>query len=655
MTGTAVQEWFSAAELAALALPGVPGSKRGVQVLADRLGWENSQDALRGPLARRRRGRGGGVEYHVSLLPELARAKLMQPRGEAAAPNQSRESAWARYDRLPDALKETARHRLQLLQRVETLVRGGLGKGRAIATVVEAEHRVAVAAGRKPEPSEQTLYGWFNLIAGVPVSDRLAFLAPAYCGRTETADCHPEVWRIFKSDYLRPRRGFAAAYRLAQDEAEKHGWPIPSGKTLQRRLRKEVHPMTVMLFREGEDAVKRQLPWVERDELTFHAMEAVNVDGHKWDVMVDFGDGKPTRPMMVAIQDVYSRKILGWRLALSENANAVRMAFVEVFQRYGIPRLCFFDNGRAFASKWLTGGTAHRFRFTVKEEDQIGLLTAFGVEVHFTTPYSGQSKPIERSFRDLEGEIGTSAAVQGAYVGNNPLNKPHDAGERVIPIAEFEEIVRVGIQRHNARLGRRTKACQGRLSLEQAFAASYAQSLIQVATDEQIRQALLCVEGVRVRPNGHGIQLAGNRYWADFMLELVGQKVAARFDPEDLHGGLHIYSLSGVYLGFAECLAKVGFANAEEGREALRLKRRLLKSIKERAAAEDALERHQLAALGPEFEPQEVERPRVLQPFFGGGSAAPRIDIEDDEEALERASNAFYRTAAQLRVVGEDD
>jgi hypothetical protein len=28
------------------------------------------------------------------------------------------------------------------------------------------------------------------------------------------------------------------------------------------------------------------------------------------------------------------------------------------------------DNGRAFASKWITGGANTRFRFKVREEDQ---------------------------------------------------------------------------------------------------------------------------------------------------------------------------------------------------------------------------------------------------------------------------------------------
>ena len=50
-------------------------------------------------------------------------------------------------------------------------------------------------------------------------------------------------------------------------------------------------------------------------------------------------------------------------------------------------------------------------------------------------------------------------------------------------------------------------------------------------------------------PDHHGqILLHKNGYWADWMSEYAGQEVLARFNPEDLHEGLYIYSLAGEYL-----------------------------------------------------------------------------------------------------------
>ena len=54
---------LSAQEIAALALDGLPETKRGVQLLAERAGWSSVP----------RVGRGGGRCYAVADLPEGAR------------------------------------------------------------------------------------------------------------------------------------------------------------------------------------------------------------------------------------------------------------------------------------------------------------------------------------------------------------------------------------------------------------------------------------------------------------------------------------------------------------------------------------------------------------------------------------------------------
>lgn len=68
-----MREWLSAQEIATEALPGLPGTERALQLMADREGW--NADAFR---ARRRSGRGGGMEYHIGLLPSLAQVVYRQ-------------------------------------------------------------------------------------------------------------------------------------------------------------------------------------------------------------------------------------------------------------------------------------------------------------------------------------------------------------------------------------------------------------------------------------------------------------------------------------------------------------------------------------------------------------------------------------------------
>lgn len=52
-----MKEWFSARDLAGLV--GLPGHKKSVIIKARREGWQ----------LRKRSGRGGGFEYHISSLP----------------------------------------------------------------------------------------------------------------------------------------------------------------------------------------------------------------------------------------------------------------------------------------------------------------------------------------------------------------------------------------------------------------------------------------------------------------------------------------------------------------------------------------------------------------------------------------------------------
>lgn len=68
-----VKDWLSTSEIADLLLPDLPGTRQGVTDYAARNGW--NADPAR---CRNRVGRGGGLEYHVSLLPTLARMQYEQ-------------------------------------------------------------------------------------------------------------------------------------------------------------------------------------------------------------------------------------------------------------------------------------------------------------------------------------------------------------------------------------------------------------------------------------------------------------------------------------------------------------------------------------------------------------------------------------------------
>ena len=61
-----MKEWFTAKELAEFKLPTLPSTERNIQLKSKRDCWK----------FRARSGRGGGKEYHISNLPEVARIQL---------------------------------------------------------------------------------------------------------------------------------------------------------------------------------------------------------------------------------------------------------------------------------------------------------------------------------------------------------------------------------------------------------------------------------------------------------------------------------------------------------------------------------------------------------------------------------------------------
>lgn len=63
-----MKSWLTSSEIADLMLPGLPETDRGIRMLAEREDWQRFS-----ALCRQRSGRGGGLEYHVSLLPVAAR------------------------------------------------------------------------------------------------------------------------------------------------------------------------------------------------------------------------------------------------------------------------------------------------------------------------------------------------------------------------------------------------------------------------------------------------------------------------------------------------------------------------------------------------------------------------------------------------------
>lgn len=528
------------------------------------------------------------------------------------------------FDAKPQHIKDRAAEHLKAVQAFHRLMATGYRRDAALEAIA-AECGTSVASVQR----------YLAAVKGKPEHLWLYLLAPRYCGRTVEAELSAAAWEFLKADYLRRERPTAAACiaRLRRAAAE-HQWTLPSTRTLQRKLAELPRTLQV-LAREGAKAVQQLYPAQLRDKGALSALQIINGDGYKHNLWVRFPDGEIIRAKTWFWQDVYSSKIIGWRTDKTEHTDIIRLSFGDIVEQYGIPESVVMDNTLAAANKTMSGGIKHRFRFKVREEEPLGVFPLLGVHVRWATPGHGQAKPVERLFGvGGIGEIVDKAPdFAGAWTGGNPLDKPdYDGKTRAIDLEDLHQVIEREVAAYNAREGRRSPIHKGR-SFDAVFNDSFQLATIRRATEAQRRLWLLATEPVTAgRKDGALTLEAGritrsqvaptyaNRYWAPALVEYAGAKLVARFDPLQLHTGVHVYTLDGRYITFAECHAPQGFNDANAGREHSRARKTFVRAQKQLLESEVRMDALQVAKHlpGVDRKPEDltIPAPKVIRPEF---------------------------------------
>lgn len=576
-------EWRSAAEWAEMSLPGIPSTKSALIRRAASNSWQR----------RQRKGKGGGFEYHYSSLPDAARnAYILRNSGapKSAPVQPDQDEAWATYERLTHKLRDEAERRLDALYKVENLTANGVGKLKAVEIVAS-----------EIDTNPATIRRWLSMVKNVERRNWLPALAPRYTGNTEKAECHPAAWDWYVGHYLtRAQPTHAETYRRLEEVAAAEGWSIPSARTLVRRVETEIDGFVVTLQREGVEAAARLFPKQQRDETVFAAGEAVNGDGLKFDrLWVRFPDGEIINTATAWLyQDIRTRKILAWRLGKTENTDLFRLATYDLTEVCA-PKLVIIDNTRVAANKLMTAGAAGRHRFKDQDHDGLGLLLALGMRPQFTNPdkVTGNpgSKPIERAFG--KGGIHEKVATNPALVGKG-FSKA-----TAIDVEELRAVLAQEVERHNAQTKRRTRACRGVLSFDEAWAEATQSVVFRKFSERQRRMLLMVREVVRVDETGMVSIKAGrstfgrNRYWSEESARMAGKRIVAHFDPDNLHAGVHAYSKGGDYLFAADYVPGVAFDNTNDARELHKFRQQKMKALKKAAEASSRMSALDRAAL----------------------------------------------------------
>ena len=653
---------YSAKELVGLSLATLPNSVQGILYQAKKNCWAT----------QKRVGKGGGVEYAVKSMPKEVQAEIVVKLGKSAVKNLpvlAEESApvdaqllWATYEQGTAKQQQKAQMKLGIMFAVAELVNGGVKILDALALVCHKHNQ----DGEKPV-TVSALKSWWYQVKDADRSLWLPLLMDSYGAHSESREAAftPEAWAFFRADYFRNERPqFGSCYERLKRAASANGWVIPSPSSIKRKILREIPKTHQTYLRDGTYALSRMYPSLIRTVAGIEAMEWVNGDGYKHNVWVRWHNGHIIRPKTWLWQDVRTRKILAYRCDESENTNMIRLALLDVVNKYGIPKHLTIDNTKAAANKKMTGGVKNRYRFKVREDEVQGIIPALGIQLHWTTVRygrgRGQAKPIERAFSHggLGELVDKHPLLAGYHAGDNALDKPdnYQGNKAGVDYESFILALEEGIQMFNERQDRATEICQGKLSFNQAFERDYAAAEKRWATPEQLRYLLTLHEEVTLKENGTFTLKAGgevqglrNRYEAYELIGTNHKKVVVRYDPNNLHDAVWVYSLDGTYLAEAHCTVDAAFGDTTAAQDHSRKEREFVRHTQKAAKAAQDMAIQEAAAYMPPVEFEETEASEQMWAVIKDGTSLRKVEIAPDDEDVNESEQALNRGLAMLK------
>ncbi|MGL5166669.1 MAG: DDE-type integrase/transposase/recombinase [Afipia sp.] len=534
--------FLSAAEIAALALPGLPASKRGVLFAAERGAWSS----------RPREGRGGGIEYAVTSLPPEARIAYVgqnidavevpasMARDAAAEPN---------AEAIPVSAAQGRDARLAVLALCENAAtQANVNRKRADILFSDLYNAGAldVASWIKAEVQHvtpRTLRRWRALDRNGRKS-KLAFDRAAARRGTGTLDrANDGEVRTFILALMAKQQQLTAhhiralvADRFPQVLIGKKLVALPPVRTFQYTLNawKQTYRVELESIR-NPDAFKSKMRFAARNANPASRLNEVwQIDASPADMLTTDG-----RCNIYVCLDIYSRRMVTL-VTKTARAAGVGLLIRKAILAWGVPERIKTDNGSDFIAH-----TTQR------------LFAALDIEHEKSAPFSPEQKGhVERSIKTLQ--HGFMRTLPG-FIG-------HSVADRKVIESRKEFSARLGeaaedmfqIQLSTADLQKRAddwcrdvygNAAHAGLKGQTPFAvAAMATTKVRRIEDVRALDMLLAVAGKRTVTKT-GLRINDTHYIGGFLN--VGETVLVRMDEADM-GRAYVFKDDGeTYLGEA--------------------------------------------------------------------------------------------------------
>jgi putative transposase len=308
-----------------------------------------------------------------------------------------------------------------------------------------------------------------------------------------------------------PPRSMAAIHRQVSAIAKEQGWTPPSYDRV-RQIIKHLDPALVTMAHQGAAAYREEFDLLYRRESS-HANAMWQADHAPLDILLLEEAGTPAKPWLTAIEDDYSRVIVGYRLSFQKataltTALTLRQAICRKedprWHAYGIPTVFYSDHGSDFTSKHM---------------EQVAADLPMELIFSQVSIPRGRGK-IERFFR----------SVDQLLLQDTPGYAPKGSTgvKAVLTLPAFEQRFRAWLlEDYHHRVHVETK-CKPQERWEAGgFVPRTPKSL------EQLDLLLLTVAKTR-RVQQDGIRFQGYRYMDPTLAGYVKEEVVIRYDPADM-------------------------------------------------------------------------------------------------------------------------
>jgi hypothetical protein len=354
-----------------------------------------------------------------------------------------------------------------------------------------------------------------------------------------------EAWDWFLTAYLDERQlSVSQCYQLTQywltEFAPELSTDLPSERTFRRQADKLAAAVVTMGRQGGKAYADRCAPYIVRLYDDLLPNDYWVADNHTLDIFSYRDDGSKVehRRSLTAFIDARSGVMVGWNLTDNPCSQSTVLALRHAILRFGIPKVCYFDNGSEFLTHDLAG-RGHRSRKSQSLiDDPPPIFARLGIELRNALVRNAKAKPIERTFGTFKGQI---SRLFETFTGGNPLERPESLkytlkagrvpldGQMAVMIGDMiDGIYNVGAY------GGAVEADKGMRRID--VWNEHIREQRKATADDLNLMLMRSTRRQKVGRIGVHITICGEKlqYWDEHTWPLLGKEVYVRYDPAAL-------------------------------------------------------------------------------------------------------------------------